>query len=71
MDLSQCFIAKSWSVDTRCCTGYQCCPHLVVMSLNDFQEHSGPILNWLGEDLKKIAAIVVVYQNPQLLQNSK
>lgn len=27
-------------------------PHLVVVSLYDFQEKSGPVLNWLGEDLK-------------------
>lgn len=27
-------------------------PHLVVVSLNDLEEHGGAILNWLGEDLK-------------------
>ena len=35
-----------------CCKSCEWRPHLVVMSLNDLQEHSGAILNWLGEDLK-------------------
>ena len=35
-----------------CCKSCEWRPHLVVMSLNDLQEHSGAILNWLCEDLK-------------------
>lgn len=41
----------------------------VVVSLDDFKEESGSVLNWLGEDLKKIALIVVIDENVQLLKS--
>lgn len=42
-------------------------PYLVVVALDDFQEECGPVLHGLGEDLKEIAFLIVVYQDFQRL----
>ena len=48
-------------------------PHLVVVSLDHFQEYRGPILDRLGEDLEQISVVVEIYQDVQVLKmnNSK
>jgi hypothetical protein len=38
------------------------------MSLNDLEEKCRSVLNWFGENLKKIALVIVVNQNFELLQ---
>ena len=40
---------------------------LMIVSLNDLAEESRSILQWLGEDLEKIALLIVVDENIQLL----
>ena len=42
---------------------------LVVVSLNHFQEESGPVLHGLGEDLEEVAIVVKVHQNVQPLES--
>ena len=42
---------------------------LMVVSLNDFNENCGTILNRLAEDLQQISVVIVVNQNFQFLQN--
>jgi hypothetical protein len=41
---------------------------LMIMSLNDLEEKCRSVLNWFGENLKKIALVIVVNQNFELLQ---
>merc|ERR1719384_1180422 len=41
---------------------------LMVVSLNDLKEDSWPILHGLGEDLQKIAIVIIINQNLQFLQ---
>lgn len=43
--------------------------YVVVASLNDFQEQSGPILHVFSENLQQIAIIVVVDKDVKLLKN--
>ena len=42
--------------------------HLVVVPLDDLQEHSGPVLQGLGEDLQQVAIVIIVNQDLQLLK---
>ena len=42
---------------------------LVVASLDDFNEDGWTILDWFGEYLQKVAVIIVVNQDLQLLQH--
>ena len=42
---------------------------IVVVSLNDLEEQCGSVLNRLGEDLKKIALVIVVNQYLKLLES--
>lgn len=41
----------------------------VVASLNDLEEQCGSVLNRLGEDLKKVALVIVVNQYLKLLES--
>ena len=41
---------------------------LMVISLDDLKEDSWPILHRLGEDLQKIAIVIIINQNLQFLQ---
>ena len=41
---------------------------LVVVPLDDLEEQSGSVLNRLGEDLEKIALLVIIYEDFKLLQ---
>lgn len=43
--------------------------HLMVMSWNDSQKHSGAILSW-SEDLRSIAAATIVHRDLQLPDTS-
>lgn len=40
---------------------------LVVVSLDDLQEHRGPVLDGFGEDLKQVSIVVIVHQDAQAL----
>lgn len=42
--------------------------YVVVVALDDLQEQRGSILQVLCEDLKQVAAVVIVHQNVQALQ---
>ena len=42
--------------------------YLVVVPLDDLQEHGGPVLQGLGEDLQQVAIVIVVNQDLQLLK---
>ena len=42
---------------------------LMVASLDDFNEDGWTILDWFGEYLQKVAVIIVVNQDLQLLQH--
>ena len=41
---------------------------LVVVALNDLDEHRRTILERTGEDLQKIAIVIIINQNLQFLQ---
>ena len=41
----------------------------MVVSLNHFQEESGPVLHGLGEDLEEVAIVIKVHQNVQPLES--
>lgn len=45
-----------------------CAEALMVVSLDDFEEQSGSVLNRLRENLKEVALVVVVNEDLQLLQ---
>ena len=40
----------------------------MIEALNDFEEQSRTIFNWLRENLKQVALFVKIHQDPQLLQ---
>ena len=42
---------------------------LVVVPLNDLDKDGRPVLEGLGEDLEQVAVIVVIDENPQLLED--
>ena len=42
--------------------------YTVVVSLDDFEEESGPVLHWFREDLQEVAIVIKVHQDVQLLQ---
>ena len=41
---------------------------LMVVSLNDLEEDSWPILHGLREDLQKVPVVIIINQNLQFLQ---
>ena len=57
-----CRCAKSVSVPCACCA------YLVVVPLDDLQEHRGTVLQGLGEDLQQVAVVIIVNQDFQLLK---
>ena len=70
-------LAKLATISMSCATGraiisFLHCQHyllayLVVLTLNDLKEERGTILHVLGEELKKVAFLVKVNQDIQLL----
>ena len=42
---------------------------LVISSLDDLNKECRSILNWLGENLKKVSFVVVVYKDVELLDS--
>src|SRR5271157_1050387 len=40
---------------------------LRTVTLNDFDEHRGTILNWRGENLKQITFIITIYKNAKVV----
>lgn len=46
------------------------CPQMMVLPLNGFQKHSRTNLNWFAEGLQEGTAVVMVYQDLQLLHTS-
>lgn len=40
----------------------------MIAALNDFQEEGGAILHVFGENLQKVAMVIIVNQDPQALK---
>ncbi len=41
----------------------------MVVSLDNLEEHGGPVLHVLGEDLQEVAVVIEVDQDAELLQD--
>ena len=41
----------------------------MIVSLDDLEEQSGSVFDWLGEDLKEVALVIVVDQDLQFLKH--
>ena len=73
MSKSAHYRARLWScLVCRCVQSVSvlrvCCACLVVVPLDDLQEHRGTVLQGLGKDLQQVAIVVIVNQDFQLLK---